>query len=83
MTKVGLSGRHFVINPGEVLPLSDKPDLGFLNMTTPDDVLLSETKGWNTDKINQAVRSGDQVNVSLTKAVPLHWVYVTAWSASK
>jgi murein L,D-transpeptidase YcbB/YkuD len=44
--------------------------------------LLSETKGWNTDKINQAVRSGDQVNVSLTKAVPLHWVYVTAWSAS-
>ena len=29
-----------------------------------------------------AIKSGDQVNVNLTKPVPLHWVYVTAWSAS-
>jgi L,D-transpeptidase YcbB len=44
--------------------------------------LLDETKGWNSDKIDQAIASGNQVNVNLTKAIPLHWVYVTAWSAS-
>ena len=30
----------------------------------------------------EAVKSGEQVNANLTKPVPLHWVYVTAWSAS-
>ena len=44
--------------------------------------LLDGTKGWGPDHIEQAVQSGDQVNVNLTKPVPLHWVYVTAWSAS-
>ena len=29
-----------------------------------------------------AVESGEQNNARLTKPVPLHWVYVTAWSAS-
>jgi murein L,D-transpeptidase YcbB/YkuD len=44
--------------------------------------LLEGTKGWTADKIEQAIKSGDQVNVSLTKPIPLHWVYVTGWSAS-
>jgi len=44
--------------------------------------LLSGTKGWGPDHIEQAIKSGDQVNANLTKPVPLHWVYVTAWSAS-
>jgi murein L,D-transpeptidase YcbB/YkuD len=44
--------------------------------------LLEGTKGWSSDRIDQAIKSGDQVNVNLTKPVPLHWVYVTAWSAS-
>jgi len=44
--------------------------------------LLEGTKGWTSDKIEQAIKSGDQVNVSLTKPIPLHWVYVTGWSAS-
>ncbi len=44
--------------------------------------LLEGTKGWSSDKIEQAIKSGDQVNVSLTKPIPLHWVYVTGWSAS-
>jgi murein L,D-transpeptidase YcbB/YkuD len=44
--------------------------------------LLEGTKGWTSDKIEQAITSGDQVNVNLTKPIPLHWVYVTAWSAS-
>jgi murein L,D-transpeptidase YcbB/YkuD len=44
--------------------------------------LLEGTKGWTSDKIEQAIKSGDQVNVNLTKPIPLHWVYVTGWSAS-
>jgi murein L,D-transpeptidase YcbB/YkuD len=44
--------------------------------------LLDDTKGWASDRIDQSIKSGDQVNVNLTKPVPLHWVYVTAWSAS-
>jgi L,D-transpeptidase YcbB len=44
--------------------------------------LLKDTKGWGPDHIEEAVKSGDQVNANLTKPVPLHWVYVTAWSAS-
>jgi L,D-transpeptidase YcbB len=44
--------------------------------------LLDGTKGWTPDRIDESIKSGDQVNVSLTKPVPLHWVYVTAWSAS-
>lgn len=44
--------------------------------------LLDETKGWQPEAIDQAVQSGSQVNARLVKPVPLHWVYVTAWSAS-
>jgi L,D-transpeptidase YcbB len=44
--------------------------------------LLRDTKGWGADHIQQAINSGDQINANLTKPVPLHWVYVTAWSAS-
>jgi murein L,D-transpeptidase YcbB/YkuD len=44
--------------------------------------LLDETKGWGPSAIDDAIKSGDQVNARLTKPVPLHWVYVTAWSAS-
>jgi murein L,D-transpeptidase YcbB/YkuD len=44
--------------------------------------LLDGTKGWTPDRIDEAIKSGDQVNANLTKPVPLHWVYVTAWSTS-
>jgi L,D-transpeptidase YcbB len=44
--------------------------------------LLDETKGWPPAAIDQAISSGDQINARLSKKVPLHWVYVTAWSAS-
>ena len=44
--------------------------------------LLDESKGWAPDAINQAIASGNQVNARLVRPVPLHWVYVTAWSAS-
>ena len=52
-------------------------------LTVTNFVGLAEgTKGWTSDKIEQAIASEDQVNVNLTKPIPLHWVYVTGWSAS-
>jgi L,D-transpeptidase YcbB len=44
--------------------------------------LLDETKGWSPDQIDKVIASGEQKNAELAKPVPLHWVYVTAWSAS-
>jgi murein L,D-transpeptidase YcbB/YkuD len=44
--------------------------------------LLDETKGWPPEAIDQAIESGNQINAPLVRPVPLHWVYVTAWSAS-
>jgi L,D-transpeptidase YcbB len=44
--------------------------------------LLDETKGWTPQKIDASIESGEQINARLVKPVPLHWVYVTAWSAS-
>ncbi len=44
--------------------------------------LLDGTKGWPPAAVDQAIQSGDQINARLAKPVPLHWVYVTAWSAS-
>ncbi len=44
--------------------------------------LLDETKGWSPANIDEAIESGEQKNARLVKPVPLHWVYVTAWSAS-
>ena len=44
--------------------------------------LLDETKGWSPDEIDKVIKSGEQKNARLKNPVPLHWVYVTAWSAS-
>ncbi len=44
--------------------------------------LLDENKGWTLNEIDRAIKSGEQINQRLVKPVPLHWVYVTAWSAS-
>ncbi len=44
--------------------------------------LLDDTKGWSPDQIDKVIASGEQKNAELAKPVPLHWVYVTAWSAS-
>jgi len=44
--------------------------------------LLDETKGWSAEEIDKVIKSGEQKNARLAKPVPLHWVYVTAWSAS-
>jgi L,D-transpeptidase YcbB len=44
--------------------------------------LLDETKGWSPDDIDRVIKSGDRKDAQLAKPVPLHWVYVTAWSAN-
>jgi murein L,D-transpeptidase YcbB/YkuD len=44
--------------------------------------LLDETKGWSPEEIDKVIKSGEQKNARLKTPVPLHWVYVTAWSAS-
>jgi len=41
--------------------------------------LLSEDQNWSRDKLEQAIRSGDTLNVSLNKPVPIYLVYWTAW----
>lgn len=44
--------------------------------------LLDETKGWSPAEIDRVLKSGDRKDAQLVKPVPLHWVYVTAWSAN-
>ena len=44
--------------------------------------LLDGTPGWSPDEIDRVIKSGEQKTARLSKPVPLHWVYVTAWSAS-
>jgi murein L,D-transpeptidase YcbB/YkuD len=44
--------------------------------------LLDETKGWSAADIDRIIKSGEQKTARLGKPVPLHWVYVTAWSGA-
>ncbi len=41
--------------------------------------LLKETPGWDREKIDAAISSGERVDAKLAEAVPVYWVYVTAW----
>jgi L,D-transpeptidase YcbB len=42
--------------------------------------LLKDTPGWTRDQIDEVIRSGQRLDVSLTKPVNVYWVYVTAWA---
>ncbi|MGD9543206.1 MAG: murein L,D-transpeptidase [Methylocystis sp.] len=42
--------------------------------------LLKETPGWDRDHIDEVIASGERVDVKITPAVPVYWVYVTAWA---
>ncbi len=44
--------------------------------------LLDDTKGWSPSEIDHVIKSGERKDAQITKPVPLHWVYVTAWAAS-
>jgi murein L,D-transpeptidase YcbB/YkuD len=41
--------------------------------------LLEETPGWNRDRIDAAIATGQRTDVRLTKKVPVAWVYLTGW----
>ena len=41
--------------------------------------LLAGIPGWSRAEIDQVIRSGDRKDAKVTRAVPLHWVYITAW----
>ena len=43
--------------------------------------LLKDTPGWSRPQIDEAIRSGQQVNVKLNPPVPVYWVYITAWAS--
>ncbi len=42
--------------------------------------LLRDNPGWNRDKIDETIRSGQQVAVKVSPTVPVYWVYITAWA---
>ena len=42
--------------------------------------LLKDTPGWDRDRIDEVIRSGEQVDVKLVPPVPVYWVYITAWA---
>lgn len=42
--------------------------------------LLKDTPGWDRDRIDESIRSGQRVDARLSTPVPVYWVYVTAWA---
>ena len=42
--------------------------------------LLKETDGWSSARVAGMKESGVSQIVRLKRAVPLHWVYITAWA---
>ncbi len=42
--------------------------------------LLKDTPGWGRDQIDQAINSGQRIDVKLEKPVNVYWVYITAWA---
>ncbi|MBV8663849.1 MAG: L,D-transpeptidase family protein, partial [Hyphomicrobiales bacterium] len=42
--------------------------------------LLKDNPGWGRDQIDQAINSGQRVDVKLEKPVNVYWVYITAWA---
>jgi len=42
--------------------------------------LLKETPGWTRDRIDEAILSGNRIDARMVQAVPVYWVYITAWA---
>ncbi len=42
--------------------------------------LLKDTPGWDREHIDEAIRSGNRIDVKLAQPVPVYWVYVTGWA---
>jgi murein L,D-transpeptidase YcbB/YkuD len=43
--------------------------------------LLGDQKGWTLTKVEAQIESGQKLNVKLAKAVPVHFVYLTAFAS--
>jgi murein L,D-transpeptidase YcbB/YkuD len=41
--------------------------------------LLKNNPGWDRDRIDQAIASGERLDVKLEPPVNVYWVYITAW----
>jgi murein L,D-transpeptidase YcbB/YkuD len=41
---------------------------------------LQESPGWSRPEIDEVIKSGERKDAKVAKAVPLYWVYVTAWA---
>jgi L,D-transpeptidase YcbB len=46
------------------------------------DWLLQPNGDWSRAKIDAVVRSGERIDVSLKKATPIYFAYITAWATS-
>ena len=42
--------------------------------------LLKDTPGWSREQIDATFKSGERIDARLAQAVPIHWIYVTAWA---
>jgi murein L,D-transpeptidase YcbB/YkuD len=42
--------------------------------------LLRDTPGWTRDKIDEAIASGQRIDVKLAQPIPVYWVYLTSWA---
>jgi len=42
--------------------------------------LLKDTPGWSREQIDAVFKSGERIDARLAQAVPIHWIYVTAWA---
>lgn len=43
--------------------------------------LLNGQAGWNSSRVTQAIQSGQQQTVKLSRPVPVHFIYLSAWVA--
>ncbi len=44
--------------------------------------LLSGTRGWSREEIDEVIKSGELKTARLANPVPLHWVYITGWATA-
>ena len=42
--------------------------------------LLKDTPGWGRPQIDEAIRSGNRIDVKIASAVNVYWVYITGWA---
>jgi len=42
--------------------------------------LLKDTPNWGREQIDEAISSGQRIDVKIAKPVPVYWVYITAWA---